>query len=114
MRTTEEREMIPDRPPPTLDQLCRTRWARGKAEHRKNGETEYVGAPPEQEALEELADLKNYLDLMSEKWSDGVAEARIGSTFIRVRFLYGTILRWAIEDGVDLSGLDSSDDEGIE
>lgn len=102
---------------PPLGTLRSTRWRRGLAEHRQNGETEYVGAPPESEALEELADLLNYLMLMREGWSadQHVTRAVAADRIVReITEIYKLMAYWAAADGVDMSGLWSAESENAE
>ncbi len=92
-----------------------TRWNRGLAEHRPNGESEYVGAPPEVEALEELADLVNYLMLMSQHWTTERLSERNGAIVemtIEIKSIYTEISNWALVDGVDMSSLHEERGEG--
>ncbi len=102
---------------PDLSTLRMVRWRRGLAEHRTNGETEYVGAPPQVEALEELADTINYLMLMQQKWSGVKLESRaaeVDAMVIDIKAMYDTIARWAEVDGVDMGSLwpDEASDQG--
>ncbi len=99
---------------PDLSTLRNVRWRRGLAEHRKNGETEYVGSPPEVEALEELADTINYLTLMQGKWGNAKLKKRATETdqmVFDIKRHYDLIASWAEQDGVDMSSLHPSKGE---
>ncbi len=93
---------------PPFSELRMTRWHRGLREHRKNGETEYQGNPPEVEALEELTDLINYLQLMSKGWTNKQLkqrEGRVMEIVISVHTMYKDVAGWALTDSVDMSSL---------
>ena len=99
---------------PDLSTLRNVRWRRGLKEHRKNGETEYVGAPPEVEALEELADTINYLTLMQNKWGTTKLNKRAADTdqmVIDIQKSYNLVAQWAEADGGDMSSLWPTDAE---
>lgn len=98
---------------PNFSELRMTRWHRGLKEHRKNGETDYQGNPPEVEALEELTDLNNYLQLMSKGWTNAVLKQREGHVMqivVDTRRAYDVIAQWALTDGIDMGSLWGDED----